>query len=52
MNKVTIKDACILPNLEEFIKEFTSLLYISVLNMFSGYNQVKLTIESCNLTGF
>jgi hypothetical protein len=38
MNKVTIKDAYIPPNIEEFVEEFTGLACVLVLDMFSGYN--------------
>ena len=52
MNRVTIKDACIPPNVEEFVEEFTGLACASVLDMFSGYDQVELAKEDRNLTGF
>ena len=52
MNKIIIKNAYIPSNLEEFVKEFINLLYTSVLDMFSDYNQVELTTESRNFTRF
>ena len=52
INCVTIKDACLPPNIEEFLNEFTGLLCALVLDMFSRYDQVELATECRNLMGF
>jgi Integrase zinc binding domain/RNase H-like domain found in reverse transcriptase/Reverse transcriptase (RNA-dependent DNA polymerase)/Chromo (CHRromatin Organisation MOdifier) domain len=52
LNGVTIKDACIPPNVEEFVEEMSGLAVASVLDMFSGYDQIELDKSSRNMTGF
>ncbi len=52
INKVTIKDVNISSNIEQFVKEFTDLQAVSLVNMQSEYNQIKLNKKSCNITGF
>jgi len=52
INKVTIKDVKISLNIEQFVKEFTDLQAVSLVNMQSEYNQIKLDKESCDITGF
>jgi hypothetical protein len=52
MNKVSLKDGCLPPNVEEFVEHFTGMPVASVLDMFSGYDQIALDHRSRNLTGF
>jgi len=52
INKVTIKDVNISLNIEQFVKEFTDLQAVSLVNMQSEYNQIELNKRSCNMTGF
>jgi negative regulator of sigma E activity len=42
INKVTIKDVNISSNIEQFVKEFTDLQAVSLVNMQSEYNQIEL----------
>jgi len=39
INKVTIKDVNISSNIEQFVKEFTGLQVVSLVNMQSEYNE-------------
>jgi len=52
INKVTIKDVNISLNIEQFVKEFTDLQAVSLVNMQSEYNQIELDKRSRNITGF
>jgi len=52
INKVTIWDANISLNIEQFVKEFAELQTVSLVNMQSEYNQIELNKESCDLTDF
>jgi len=52
INKVTIKDINISLNIEQFVKEFTGLQAVSLVNMQSEYDQIELNKKSCDITGF
>jgi len=52
INKVTIKDVNISLNIEQFVKEFTDLQAVSLVNMQFEYNQIELNKRSRNMTGF
>ncbi len=52
INKITIKDINISLNIKQFVKEFTDLQAVSLVNMQSEYNQIELNKESCDITGF
>jgi len=52
INKVTIKDVNISLNIEQFVKEFTDLQAVSLVNMQFEYNQIELNKRSHNITGF
>jgi len=52
INKVTIKDVNISSNIKQFVKEFADLQAVSLVNMQSEYNQIKLDKKSCDITGF
>ncbi len=52
INKVTIKDVNISLNIEQFVKEFTGLQAVSLVNIQSEYDQIELDKKSCDITGF
>jgi len=47
-----IQDVNIFLNIEQFIKKFTELQIINLMNMQSKYDQIELNKESCDLTDF
>ena len=49
---MTIKDASLLPTVDEFSEEFTRYPLISLLDLFSGYDQCSLALESRDMTAF
>lgn len=51
-NAVTIRDAFIPPGAEEFSEEFGGCLLLSLLDLFSGYDQIELDVMSRDLTTF
>jgi hypothetical protein len=52
INRQTIRDTGLLPSPDDFAEEFTGLAISSLIDFFSGYDQVTLTEESQNLTAF
>ncbi len=52
INKVTIKDINISSNIKQFVKEFTDLQAVSLVNMQFKYDQIELNKKSCDITGF
>lgn len=52
INRVTIRDANLPPNVEEFADEFAGLSCCSLIDLFSGYDQIPLDEKSRDLTGF
>jgi len=52
INKVTIQDANIFSNIEQFVKEFAELQIVSLVNMQLEYNQIEFDKKSHNLTDF
>lgn len=46
LNRVTVRDANLPPSTNEFSKEFTSCAISSLIDFFSGYDQVKLDEKS------
>ena len=52
INKVTIRDANIPPNIEQFAEEFAGMQAVSLVDMQSGYDQLELDKSSRDLTGF
>lgn len=52
INRVTIRDANMPPNVEDFVDEFAALTCCSLIDFFSGYDQVALHPESRDLTAF
>lgn len=51
-NKFTIKDTFIPPSTDHFSKEFAICQILSLLDFFSGYDQVKLQEKSRDMTTF
>ena len=52
LNSITLKDGCLPPNVKGFIDQFAGLACASVIDMFSGYDQVELDRSCRNLMGF
>ena len=52
MNKHMIRDANLPPSADEFAEEFMGCKVASLVNFFSGYDQVELDIRSRDLTAF
>jgi hypothetical protein len=52
MNKVTIRDANMPPNVDEFSEEFAGCVVASLLDIFSGYDQAMLALRSRDMTAF
>ena len=50
MNAVTIRDALIPPNVDEFVERVAGRLLISLVDLFSGYDSVPLHLESRDIT--
>ena len=51
-NRVTIRDANLPPNVDEFSEGLAGYVISSLLDFFSRYNQLLLVVESRDLTGF
>ena len=49
---MTIRDANLPPYADEFSEEFAGCKVISLVDFFSGYNQLELNVESRNLIAF
>jgi hypothetical protein len=52
MNRVTIRDANLAPTADEFSEWFACCLILSLMDMFSGYDQMTLHEESRDMTAF
>jgi len=52
MNGVTLRDTFSPLGIEEFSKEFGSYLFISLLDLFLGYDYVELDPLNRNITTF
>ena len=52
MNQYTIQDANLPPSVDEFSEEFVGCQMSSLINWFSGYNQLVLAKESRDITAF
>jgi hypothetical protein len=52
MNRVTIKNANMPPSADEFAEKFFGCAIISLINFFSGYDQVELNFLSRDMTAF
>jgi hypothetical protein len=51
-NRVTIRDANMPPNADEFSEEFAGCQVVSLIDFFSGYDQVSLHTDSRPMTAF
>lgn len=52
MNRHTIRDANLPPSVDEFSEEFAGCKVASLIDFFSGYDQIELDIQSRDLTAF
>jgi len=52
MNKVTIRDANPPPNPDELAEEFAGCCIMSLVDFFSGYDQIELDVRSRDITAF
>jgi len=52
MNGVALRDTFSPLGIEEFSKEFSSYLFVSLLDLFLGYNYVELDLLSRDITTF
>lgn len=52
INAVTVRDANLPPVADEFAEEFAGMTVTSLIDFFSGYDQVGLATECRDLTGF
>ena len=52
LNAVTIKDASLPPSADNFSEEFAGFPLLSLLDIFSGYDQCILAPESRDITAF
>ncbi len=43
MNKIIIRDVNLLSDVNEFFKEFVDMIMISLIDLFSEYDQITLT---------
>ena len=52
MNKVTIRDANLPPSVDEFSEDFAGCHIASLIDLFSGYDQMELDVHSRDMTAF
>ena len=52
LNIITRRDVNLLPSIDEFIKEFAGYYIISLIDLYSGYDQMLLYFKSKDLTVF
>ena len=52
INKHTIRDANLPLSVDEFSEEFAGCQMASIIDFFSGYDQIELDVKSRDLTGF
>ncbi len=52
INRITIRDGNLPPTINEFSEKFNNYTIISLINFFSGYNQVKFDEKSRDLISF
>jgi hypothetical protein len=50
INKVTVRDANMPPDADEFVEEFSGLAMASLVDLFSGYDQINLDARDRNMT--
>ena len=49
-NKVTIQDTNMPPDADEFMEEFSRMAIASLIDLFSGYNQITLNERDRDIT--
>ena len=52
MNSVTLRDANLPPSVDEFSEEFAGCQVASLIDFFSGYDQLDLDVRSRDMTAF
>ena len=52
INRVIVKDINLPPSINEFFEKFINYIIVSLIDFFSGYNQIKLDKKSRDLTAF
>ncbi len=52
INRVIIRDANLPPFIDEFFKEFVGYIIASLIDFFSGYNQIEFDEKSRDLIVF
>ncbi len=52
MNQVTIRDANMPPLSDEFVESFAGCQMASIIDFFSGYDQVELDVRSRDIIAF
>lgn len=52
LNKVLVKDANLLPSIDEFLEDFSGIAISSMVDLFSSYDQVLLVPKSRDITVF
>ena len=52
LNIIMRRDANLLPSVDEFAKEFAGYYIISLVDLYSGYDQILLYFKSRDLTVF
>ena len=50
INKVTVRDANMPPDADEFVEEFSGMVMSSAVDLFSGYDQMTLDSRDRNIT--
>ncbi len=52
INHVIVRDTNLSPSINEFFKKFAGCVIASLIDFFSGYNQIELDEKSKDLTAF
>jgi|SRR6266536_3268656 len=52
INRVIVRDVNLPPSVDEFFKEFAGYIIASLIDFFSGYDQIELDEKSRDLTAF
>lgn len=52
LNKVLVKNANLLSSVDEFLEKFSGMAVISVVDLYSDYNQILLALESRDRIAF
>ncbi len=52
INRVTVRDINLPPSINKFSKKFTKYIIASLIDFFSGYNQIEFNEKNRDLTAF